>query len=444
MAPPAQRSDAPTLSDLRSPEPARALATEALGLMRELYPLCRSITGAGLRDTLRRLAEIAPFELAEVPTGTKVLDWEIPPEWVLREAWLRGPDGELIADVRRHSLELVSYSRPFRGRLSLAELRPHLHSDPAHPDWTPYRTSYYRDDWGFCLPERRLAALTEGLYEVVIDTALVAGGLSYAELVIPGSTGREFLIYTHACHPSLCNDNLSGMVAATLLARTLQAESSRLTYRVIVGPGTIGSIAWLATHRDVLPRVDHGLVIGLLGDPGPLTFKRSRDGDRPVDRIAAHALRGFPGARAVDFSPYGYDERQFCSPGFNLPVGRLTRTPNNEYPEYHSSADNFDLISAAALGESLQALATVLSVADRNLRYVNQQPYGEPRLGTRGLYRAVGGQHVGDFEHALLWVLNQSDGTRTLLDIAERAQLPFDRIWEAAAALSGVGLLRAV
>ncbi len=431
------------LETLLTAEACRPFISQAWALIEELYPICRSITGSGVRQTLAVLARSIPLEISEVPSGTAVFDWEVPREWNVREAWIEGPDGDRVVDLRDHTLHLMSYSTPIRARMSLDELRPHLHSLPEHPDWIPYRTSYYREDWGFCITDHKLRTLREGMYEVCIDSTLEPGNLTYAECVVPGEQEEEFLVFTHVCHPSLCNDNLTGIALATILAKQLRLARPRLTFRFVFAPGTIGSITWLARNESATRRVRHGLVLGLLGDRGPLTYKRSRRLTAPIDRIAAHVLpRLEAAARLVDFSPYGYDERQLCSPGFNLPVGRLTRTPNNEYPEYHSSADNFSIIDPQQLAGSLSACASIMDVADREETYVNLSPHCEPRLGKRGLYRPTGGLHPGEFEHALLWVLNQSDGTRSLLEIADRSGLSFDTIAAAAEALRNVQLLR--
>ena len=423
---------------------SEALAEEALALVRELYPICRSITGDGVRRTLDRLGRIVALDRREVRSGTPVFDWEIPREWNVRGAWIEGPDGRRVVDFAEHTLHLVNYSVPFRGRLTLDELRPHLHSIPGQPDWIPYRTAYYSDYWGFCMRHRDLEALVPGDYEVVVDTTLAPGSLSYAEVLIPGRSGREVLIYTHTCHPSLANDNLTGMAVAALLARELTGRELHLGWRFVFGPGTIGSLTWLAANEAQLGRIAHGLVIGLLGDPGPLTYKASRRGNAPVDRAARHLLpRISPDARLVDFEPYGYDERQFCSPGFNLPVGRLTRSPNGAYPEYHSSADNPDFLDVACLGQSIRALSQLIETLDRNRTCLNLSPCGEPRLGKRGLYGSIGGRPPDELQNAMLWVLNQSDGGPDLLAIAERSGLPFGEVEQAAGLLEKAGLLEA-
>jgi aminopeptidase-like protein len=433
------------LANLRGSASCESQLRAAWELMHELYPICRSITGEGVRASLALIGHYIPLSLTEVPSGTPVLDWEVPREWNIRGAWIKDAEGRTVVDFRDHTLHVMSYSVPVRGHFTLAELKPHLHSLPSYPDRVPYRTSYYREDWGFCLTHRQLEGLRDGCYEVHIDSTLAPGHLTYAECTIPGESEEEFLVFTHVCHPSLCNDNLTGVALATLVARELAKERPRLSYRFVFAPGTIGSITWLARNEERLARVRHGLVVGLVGDRGPLTYKRSRRGQADIDRIGTLVLGQVDArARCIDFSPYGYDERQLCSPGFDLPVGRLTRTPNGEYPEYHSSADDFGLLDRGAFEQSLRAFATMLALADRNVSYVNLSPKGEPRLGKRGLFRQIGGTQPGDFEHALLWVLNQSDGRHSLLDIAERSGLEFELLARAADALLAVDLLRPV
>lgn len=408
----------------------------------ELYPICRSITGAGTRATLDAVSRIVPLERVEVPTGTKVFDWDVPREWNIHDAWIKNAAGERVVDFQRHNLHVMSYSTPVRARMSLAELRPHLFSLPEQPTWIPYRTSYYRDNWGFCLTHEALQALPEGEYEVCIDSTLEPGALSFGQAVLPGDSSEEILIWTHVCHPSLANDNLSAIAVAAHLARSLATRPRALTYRFVFAPTTIGAITWLALNEARVGRIKHGLVLASLGDRGSFVYKRSRRGDAEVDRVVEHVI-GTEGS-VEDFSPYGYDERQFCSPGFNLPVGRFSRTPNGRYPEYHSSADNLDFISAESLGASLEACERICSVLEGNVRYRNLLPKCEPRLGPRGLYRNATGRNPSEFEHALLWVLNQSDGTHDLLSIAQRSRLDFAVIANAATAARDAGLLEAV
>ena len=430
------------LSRLHQTDGATALASRAVEVMREILPICRSITGNGVRATLDILGREAPLERVEVASGTPVFDWEVPREWNVREAYVVGPDGQRVVDVRRHSLHLLNYSVPVRATMSLAELRPHLYSLPDHPDWIPYRTSYWREHWGFCLPHRQLAMLPEGQYEVVIDSSLEPGSLTYAECRIPGELPDEFLVSTHVCHPGLANDNASGMAIAALLASELGRARPRLSYRVLFTPVTIGSMTWLMRNESAARALRGGLVIGLLGGPGSLTYKRSRRGNTEVDHIAAAAVRDLdPAARVVEFSPYGYDERQYCSPGFDLAVGRLTRAPHGEYAEYHTSADDLDLIDVGALAQSIQAVARILARVDGNHRLRSRVPNGEPRLGKRGLFRSTGGTNPQDFEYALLWILNQADGTHGLNDIGAASGLTDDVLRQAGEALLDAKLI---
>ncbi|MDO4636107.1 MAG: DUF4910 domain-containing protein [Lautropia sp.] len=412
-----------------------------------LYPMLRSITGQGVRDTLAVIGEHIPVTVTEVPTGTKIFDWEVPPEWQVRGAWIKGPDGQKVVDIADHNLHLVNYSAPFRGRLTLEELRPHLFSLPDRPDWIPYRTQYFKRDWGFCLTDRQLQALKPGTYEVCVDTDLVPGALTFGECVLPGESTEEVLVSTHVCHPSLANDNLSGIATATWLARIVGALSGRrYTYRFVFIPATIGAIAWLSQRQDVTRRVVHGVVISGVGDQGDYHYKQSRRGDADIDRIMALTLResGLP-HHLLPFVPYGYDERQYCSPGFNLPMGCFSRSTYGSYPQYHTSADNLGFIRPEYLERSLGLLLQALSVVERNITCNNLSPFGEPQLGRRGLYSLIGGHNEGQkLQLALLWVLNQSDGTHSLLEIAERAGQPFDLIHQAAEALLHNGLLETV
>jgi aminopeptidase-like protein len=413
-------------------------------LARELFPICRSITGNGLRQTLGLIGERVPLETTEVPTGTKVLDWVVPQEWNIAEAWIAGPDGNRVVDFADSNLHVLGYSVPVRERLPLAALKEHLFTLPEHPDWIPFRNSYYTPNWGFCLQHSRLESLPEGEYEVCVNSTLEDGSLTYAEALVPGETADEVLVSGYACHPSMANDNLSGLVLMTALAKHLASRSLRYSYRFLISPGTIGPIAWLARNEGRLEHVKHGLVCLCVGDPGPLTYKKSRRGDAEVDRAAQLVLRDSGDASEVhEWEPWGGDERQFNSPGFNLPVGTLTRSAPGSFPEYHTSADDLDFITAGALGRSFHAYMSVFDVLETNATYVNLSPKGEPQLGRRGLYRSIGaGPDAGVNELSLLWVLNLADGEHTLVDMAERSGLPYATVRNAARTLEQHDLLK--
>ena len=414
-----------------------------MALIEELFPICRSITGNGVRQTLETLRRFIPLEVNEVPSGIGVLDWTVPPEWNIRDAYILDPDGRRVVDFAANNLHIVQYSRPIEAMIPLGELRPHLHTLPDQPDWIPYRTSYYTENWGFCLTHRQLSSLADGPYRVVIDSDLGPGHLSYGELLIPGETDDTVLFSCHICHPSLANDNLSGIAVATMLACHLQTLRRRHSYRFLFIPGTIGSLTWLARNEDKVGRIVHGLVLSCLGDAGGMTYKQSRRGNAAIDRIVAHVLRNDAVPhRITPFVPYGYDERQYCSPGFDLPVGCLMRTPNGEYPEYHSSADNLSLLRPESLAHSLAVLRRIVAVIEGDDVYRSRNPKGEPQLGQRGLYETMGGQRAASYDQmALLWVLNLADGHHSLLDMAERAGVPFATIRAAADALVAAELL---
>lgn len=411
---------------------------EAYRMIVDLYPLCRSITGEGVRQSLHLLQGIIPLEIREVPSGTSVFDWTVPREWNIRDAYVKNKQGQKVIDFQKCNLHVVNYSVPVHRTMSLAKLKKYLHSMPDYPDWIPYKTTYYKETWGFCISHRVLEQLEEGDYEVFIDSELKDGSLTYGELVLPGQTQEEVLLSCHICHPSLCNDNLSGVSIATLLADALKAVQRRYTYRFLFIPGTIGAITWLARNSSGANRIQHGLVLTGLGGPGPLTYKKSRSGDAVIDRAVSNLLGvSGPSCRILEFSPYGYDERQYCSPGFNLPVGCLSRTPFGEYPEYHSSADNLDFVQPAALGEAFGKLIEIVSLLENNQIYENLNPYCEPQLGKRGLYDGIGVDTM-----AMLWVLNLSDGSHSLLDIAERSGLDFAAVLKAKDALANKFLLK--
>lgn len=411
-------------------------------LAEELAPICRSITGNGVRKTLNVIGERIPLKITEVPSGTQVLDWTVPDEWNIRDAYLLNDTGEKIIDFKRCPLHVLGYSMPVQGRFTLDELKPHLFTDPSHPDWIPFRYSYYTKNWGLCLSHRAFEQLEDGEYEVFIDSSLEKGSLTYGECFLPGTTDEEVLISVHTCHPWMCNDNLSGIAVATALAERLSFQRNRLSYRFIFIPTTIGSITWLSRNQDRLHKVKHGLVLTCVGDNGQFHYKRTRRGNSAIDDAMIYALKqtGEPHA-LLDFSPFGFDERQYSSPGFNLAVGCLMRTPNGKYPEYHTSADNLDLIRPEKLAGSLALCERAFEVLEGNVRYLNTSPNGEPQLGKRGIYRTIGGSIPEESLVTMLWVLNFSDGHNSLLDISERSSISFREIRQAADLLVRHGLL---
>lgn len=415
-----------------------------MACVRDLFPVCRSITGEGNRTTLARLGRDLPLMVHEVPSGTRVLDWDVPDEWTLRDAWVKDPQGRIVIDFKINNLHVLNYSIPVHRTLSREELLPHLHSLPDQPDWIPYRTSYYNKTWGFCLADKIKQALPAGTYEVLIDADLKPGHLTYGELVLPGASNEEVLFSTHICHPSLANDNLSGISVASRLAQVLARIDRRYTYRFLFIPGTIGSITWLARNREALHNIRHGLVLSCLGDDHAPTYKMSRHEGAEIDRAVEHVLQHRKQPYEIRrFSPYGYDERQYGSPGFNLPVGLLMRSPYGEYPAYHTSADNLDLVRPEHLADSLHLILHIVEVLEGNRTYINTQPYGEPQLGRRGLYEQLGGANDRhQRQMAMLWVLNQSDDHHDLLAIAGRSGLPFHLLHQAASRLEAVQLVK--
>jgi len=428
------------------PVDTKMVGREMYLLISDLYPICRSITGDGVGETLDMLKEHIPLETGQVPTGTEVFDWTVPKEWNIRDAYVKNSRGEKIIDFRRSNLHVMGYSIPVAARMPLHKLKEHLFTLPDRPDWIPYLTSYYNETWGFCLSHGQYVKLEEDEYEVCIDASLKEGYLTYGECYLQGQSDDEVLISTHVCHPSLCNDNLSGVALSTFLAKYLSRIPLRYSYRFLFVPGTIGSITWLSLNETCIHRIKHGLVLSGVGDSGRATYKKSRQGNAEIDRAVIHVLRhSGQDYEVMDFSPYGYDERQYCSPGLNLPVGCLMRTPHGRYPEYHTSADDLSFVKPEHLADSFQKCLSVIGILENNRTYVNQQPKCEPQLGKRGLYRSIGGSSDGATNQlAMLWVLNLSDGNHSLLDIAERADLEFSVIKNAAEALENHGLLKEV
>jgi len=408
-----------------------------------IFPFCRSITGDGVRKTLDYLAKHVAIETHEVPTGSQVLDWTVPREWSIRDAWIKNGRGEKVVDFKNSNLHIINYSRPVHETLPLSELKAYLFSLPDQPDLIPYRTSFYQEKWGFCLAHNQLEALPDGDYEVLIDSSLEDGSLTYGEYLHEGETEDEVLLFAHLCHPSLANENCSSLALLTHLAAHMKSLETRYSYRFLLAPSTIGSITWLARNEHRVEHIRHGLVLSCLGDGAAPTYKKSRRGDADIDRAVCHMLKArSDSASVIDFFPYGYDERQFCSPGFNLPVGLFQRSMFGEFPEYHTSADNLDFIKSKHLASSYQMIVETLDILERNRTPINTAPKGEPQLGRRGLTEAFAdGPDAMAIRMALMWILNLADGDNTLLDIAERADLNFAVVADAAAQLEKSDLL---
>lgn len=422
--------------------PYDALGEDMLALASRLFPMHRAQTGVGLRQTLEELQRHIPLQVHEIASGTQVFDWQVPQEWHIRDAYVANASGERLIDYRASNLHVVNGSRPIDARMTFAQLRAKLHTVEHHPDWIPYRTCFMRDDWGFCLSQNQFSKLQENEEQelhVVIDSEFFDGAMSYGELLLPGTSNanREILIYTHICHPSLGNDNLSGIIVATYLAKRLADRELKHTLRFVFAPATIGAIAWLATNYESLDRVDHGLVLSLLGNSAPFTYKQSRGGNAQVDRAIRllFSTEGYDGS-IREFTPFGYDERQFCSPGINLPMGCLMRTPNGEFPEYHTSGDNLSFIKPAMVAESLRLCERLISILDENRRFLGTNLNCEPRLGARGI------DYSTALRTAIPWLLNLADGRHDLIDVCERAELSFNEIQEASQLLVQHDLIR--
>lgn len=441
---------APSKDRYRGVSPGRSeqgkIGLSMMELIAELYPICRSLTGDGVRETLRILRHRIPVDVTEIPTGTTVYDWAVPKEWNIRDAFVKNSSGERVIDFKASNLHVMGYSVPVSTTLSLGDLRSRIYSLPDKPDWVPYRASFFTENWGFSMAHRKLEQLAEGNYEVVIDSSLENGHLTYGELLVPGESTDEVLISTHICHPSLCNDNLSGIAVSTALAEMAIAGRNRLSYRFLFVPSQLGSLAWLSRNENRLDCIAHGLVLVALGHPGAMTYKRSRRGNAEIDRAVAKVFDDFGiESQMLDFVPHGNDERQYCSPGFNLPVGAIMRIPCGMFPQYHTSADDLTCVQPQALEDSYEVCRRIFALLESNERPVSLNQRGEPQLGRRGLYRQTSDlAGVGAVkELPILWVLNLSDGTHSLLDIAERSGLPFADIAAATAALRASGLLSA-
>lgn len=419
------------------------IAYDMYSLMEKLYPICRSITGDGVRETLKIIKKIVPIQINEVPSGTEVFDWTIPKEWNIKDAYVKNSNGEKIIDFKKSNLHLLNYSVPINKKMTLEELKDHLYTLPEYPDVIPYLTSYYKENWGFCLSQNTYNNLEDDIYDVFIDSTLENGNLTYGEYFLQGESDEEILLSCYICHPSMCNDNLSGTVLLTYLAKILSKMDLKYSYRFLFIPETIGSITWLSLNESKIKKIKHGLVATCCGDSGNLTYKKTRVGNAEIDNIVEKVLQESECKyRIIDFFPLGSDERQFSSPGFNLPIGSLMRTPYGEFDEYHTSADNLNFINKDKLEETLNRYLDVIYIIENNEIYINLNPKCEPQLGKRGLYSLIGSSKRSPiYQKAILWILNYSDGLNSLMDISRFSNIKFKIIKESADMLIKCNLL---
>lgn len=422
------------------------IGKEMHSLIQQLFPICRSITGNGVRKTLKMISEHIPLKISEIPSGSKVFDWEIPKEWNIKDAYIKNKNGEKIIDFAKSNLHILHYSIPIKKKIKFEELKKNLYSIPEQPDLIPYLTSFYNENWGFCLSHKQLKNMKDEEYEIFIDSTLENGHLTYGELKIRGESEEEVLLSCYVCHPSLCNDNLSGVSLLTFLAKKMSKMKLRYSYRFLFIPETIGAISWLSLNEKNISKIKHGLVATCVGDSGNSTYKKTREGNAEIDKIVEKVLieSGKP-FKILDFWPSGSDERQFSSPGFNLKVGSLMRTVYDKFPEYHTSADNLDFVKAECLEDSFNKYLKTIYILEHNMTYKSLNPKCEPQLGKRGLYNIIGGKkHEGVDKMAIMWVLNLSDGKNSLLEISYRSKIDFIKIKNAADALYKNNLLELI
>ena len=445
------------------------LENELFSLMQELFPICRSITGNGVRKTLKILKKEIDLKIVNVPSGTKVFYWKIPYEWNIKDAYVKNSKGERVIDFKKSNLHILNYSTPIKKTISNKNLKKHLHTLPEKPNSIPYVTSYYKKNWGFCVAHDTLKSFDEDRYFVHIDSTLKPGSLTYGEFFIKGQTKNEILISTYICHPSLCNDNLSGIVVTTILAKLLSKTDTYFSYRFLFIPETIGAITWLSKNQKNLSQIKSGLVVTCVGGNGGFTYKKTRDNDSEIDKISIdvlkHTRKKF---ETRDFFPYGSDERQYSSPGIDLPIGVLMRTQYYEFKEYHTADDNLDSIKKFALNDSLIMLLNIILQIEkkkpsfnRNQKnetsklkseiYQNLNPYCEPQLGRRKLYRNISKSRLVDkknsenmVELSICWVLNFSDGLHSLKEISQKSNLPLKLLRKTAKLLIEKKLLKKI
>ena len=403
---------------------------ESYQLCKDLFPICRSITGNGVRKTLEIIRKYLPdLKTFEVPTGTKAYDWTVPKEWNITDAYIIGPDGNKIVDFKESNLHVVGYSVPVDKTIPLVELQKHLYSIPEQPDAIPYVTSYYQERWGFCISEKQRAKLKPGNYHVYINSSLKAGRLTYGELIIKGKTNKEILISTYICHPSMANNELSGPAVTTYLAKWIATLVNRqYTYRIVFIPETIGSIIYLSKNlRQMKKNVIAGFNLTCIGDNRSYSLLQSRYGNTYADRVALHVLENLhPDFKKYSYLDRGSDERQYCSPGIDLPVVSVMRTKYGMYPEYHTSLDNLELISPEGLYGGYEVMQRCIECIEKN-EFLTATVLCEPQLGKRGLYPTLSKKGNAGNTREMLNLLAYCDGTNDIIDLAELIGKP---VWE--------------
>jgi aminopeptidase-like protein len=438
---------------------------DILELIKELFPICRSITGNGVRETLSIIKEIIPeLKIFEVKSNTKVFDWDVPKEWNINDAYIKNSKNEKIIDFKKSNLHVLNYSIPINCKLSLAELKKHIFTNKDQPNLIPYRTSYYKENWGFCMSEKQFKSLEEDTYEIVIDSSLENGSLTYGELFLKGQNPEEILLTCYVCHPSMCNDNLSGTCLLTHLSNAMSKMKLKYSYRFLFIPETIGAIVWLSKNQNSLSNIKFGIVATCVGDRGKITFKKTKNGNSLIDKITEETLTNSKKPyKIVDFFPWGSDERQFSSPGINIPMASIMRTMYSQFPEYHTSGDNLDFMSSESLEDSFglyleiikqiesheslenyEKEKTTIDKIDDEI-YKNLNPFCEPQLGKRGLYEMTGGMQQNSItKNAIFWILNFSDGNYSLRKISELAGINYIEIKKSAELLVKENLLKRI
>ena len=453
------------------------IGEDMMKLMHELFPICRSITGNGVRETLDIINEHISLKKVEIPSGKEVFDWTIPDEWNINDGYIIGPNGEKIIDFKKLNLHILNYSTPIEKIIELDDLKKHIFSDPNLPEVVPYVTSYYKKNWGFCMSQNQLDGLKEGKYKIKIDSILEPGNLTFGEFYIKGKNEEEIIISTYICHPSMCNDNLSGIVLCTLLAKFFKNISLNYSIRFLFIPETIGAIAWLSLNERNLSKIKHALNISDIGNKGKIIYKKSRRGNAQVDKIVRNILDdNHVSSKTIEFFPYGSDERQFCSPGINLPMGHLMRefyditNDGIQKSGYHTSGDNFSIISQESLEEAYKICIQIIfelnkidvikkeKEDDRNINFPNEEyyynlkPKCEPQLGKYNIYEEIGEQEIGgrydinkkEMRYAIFWVLNYSDGNYSLKEISQKSEIEMEIIKKVADILEQKKLIKKI